>query len=114
MRCENCGAPRGRSDAFCPRCGWHFDDGAQRQVVIPPRRALVPYRLDRAVLIGGATTAGLSAVWWALRWLLPRLLDALRRRASAQPAALATAVVPERGMQVEVLVWVRRVIIHRR
>jgi hypothetical protein len=112
MRCSNCGAPRGRTDAFCPRCGWHYESGDERPVIIPPR-ALVPYHLDRAVLIGGATTAGLSAAWLAARWLLPRLLSRLGRAASPNPQPPAL-VAPPSGTQVEMHVWMRRVIIHRK
>ena len=112
MRCSNCGAPRARSDVFCPRCGWHFADSAGREVIIPPRRAVVPYHLDRAVLIGGATTAGLSAAWLAARWLLPRVLSRLARAAGSKPEPPVAA--PEGGMQLEMQVWMRRVIIRRR
>lgn len=113
MTCENCGARRKASDAFCPHCGWHRGDPAQSVVIVPPR-ALAPYKLDRAVLIGGATTVGLSALWLAARWVAPRLAGVLADRLGAHRVP-ARAAPPERTgtVSVETVIWTRRIFIRR-
>jgi len=113
MTCENCGARRKASEAFCPHCGWHSGDPA-KALVIAPSRALVRYKLDRAALIGGATTVGLSALWLAARWIAPRLAGALADRLSAHRVpARAAPPGPAHAVSVETVIWTRRIFIRR-
>ncbi|MBI5877582.1 MAG: zinc ribbon domain-containing protein [Chloroflexi bacterium] len=116
ITCENCGARRRSGEAFCPHCGWHAAGESARQVVIAPPRAVAPYRLDRAVMIGGATTVGLSAAWLAVRWIAPRIASALadRLRPPRVPAIRPQAPASGDEMRVEMVVWSRRIFTRRK
>lgn len=119
--CPNCGNPVASGDTFCRACGWHLGEES-RALVVSPGRALVPYKLDRALLVGSATTLVLSAAWLGARWLAPRVAGSLANRLAAfaapkeakQRAIAATEAPPEEPRERFDVVWMRQIIWWRR